>query len=289
MVAVSALVVTTATSQRSKARPSRSSRRARSPNTAGVRRPGAAARCASGCGPLQSPVSMRSPRIYTPSSAGHAHAQAARGQQVGNQATGGGLAVGAGHRHDRNTAIVAIGEHRRDDGLARRRGPCRTTGCRCMRRPGAALTSTMPPACSSNGLSMVPHTASTPQMSRSTIWAAATARAAMSGWTSSVTSVALPPVDKLALLRKYHRACRWPAPSRRSDAAWPAWPARCRRSGSWSATWHGPRPGAGRGFTSSTSWRTVCTPSPITCGGSRRAAATRCLPTTSRRKSWPGM
>ena len=63
---------------------------------------------------------------------------------------------------------------------------------------------------------------------------------------------------------------------------------RCRRSGSWSARWRGRRRGAGRWLTMSTSSRTVCTPSPITCGGSRRAAATSLSPTTSRRKSMPG-
>jgi hypothetical protein len=41
-------------------------------------------------------------------------------------------------------------------------------------------------------------------------------------------------------------------------------------------------------LTVSTSWRTVALPSPITFGGSRRAAATRRSPTTSRRKSKPG-
>ncbi|MNY28430.1 hypothetical protein D3C86_1624040 [compost metagenome] len=162
--------------------------------------------------------------------------------------------------------------------------PLPNDGCRCMRRPGAALTSTMPPACSSNGLSMVSHTASTPQMSRPTIWAAATARAAMSGWTSSVTSVALPPVDRLALLRSTTRV-----PLAGTESA-----VRCCLASVASAmsskrilvsdvAWPSPRRGSR--FTSSTSWRTVCTPSPITCGGSRRAAATRCLPTTSRRKS----
>jgi hypothetical protein len=50
-------------------------------------------------------------------------------------------------------------------------------------------------------------TTSTPQMCRPTICAAATARAATSGCTSSVTSVAVPPVDRLALLR---RMTRWP-------------------------------------------------------------------------------
>ena len=45
-----------------------------------------------------------------------------------------------------------------------------------MRRPGAALTSTMPPPCSSSGWSTLSHTTSTPQMSSPTICAAATAR-----------------------------------------------------------------------------------------------------------------
>jgi hypothetical protein len=49
-----------------------------------------------------------------------------------------------------------------------------------------------------------------------------------------------------------------------------------------------PSPRRGSLLTSSTSSRTVCTPSPMTCGGSRRAAATSLSPTTSRRKSWPG-
>ena len=49
-----------------------------------------------------------------------------------------------------------------------------------------------------------------------------------------------------------------------------------------------PSPRRGSALTWSTSSRTVCTPSPITCGGSRRAAATSLLPTTSRRKSLPG-
>ena len=78
----------------------------------------------------------------------------------------------------------------------------------CMRRPGAALTSTTPPCCSSSGRSTFSQTMSTPQMCRPTICAASTARAATSGCTVSVTSVAVPPVERLALLRS---TTRWPS------------------------------------------------------------------------------
>ncbi|CFN64799.1 Uncharacterised protein [Bordetella pertussis] len=50
-----------------------------------------------------------------------------------------------------------------------------------------------------------------------------------------------------------------------------------------------PSPRSGSALTWATSSAMVCVPSPVTCGGSRRAAATRVSPTTSRRKSWPGM
>ena len=51
-------------------------------------------------------------------------------------------------------------------------------------------------------------TTSTPEMSRPTALAASTARAATSGWTRSVTSVAVPPVLRFALRRI---STRWPA------------------------------------------------------------------------------
>ena len=160
-------------------------------------------------------------------------------------------------------------------------------GARCMRRPGAALTSTMPPFCSSSGRSMVSQTTSTPQMCRPMVWAASTARAAMSGCTSSVTSVALPPVDRLALLRS---TTRWPWAGTDSgvspSVAMRAMAMSSRRILVSAVPW--PEPRRGSWLTMSTSSRMVCWPSPSTWGGSRRAAATNWPPTTSRRKSWPG-
>jgi hypothetical protein len=113
-----------------------------------------------------------------------------------------------------------------------------------MRRPGAALTSTMPPLCSSSGCRTLSHTTSTPQMSRPTICAASTARGHF-GCTSSVTSVAVPPVDRLALLRSTTR-WPWPAPSRRQAL-------RARRASAMSSkrilvsevAWPSPRRGSG--------------------------------------------
>ena len=51
---------------------------------------------------------------------GHAHTQTVLRQQVGDQAHGGGFAVGTGHRHQWNTAILLLGEHAGDDGFAHR-------------------------------------------------------------------------------------------------------------------------------------------------------------------------
>ena len=85
--------------------------------------------------------------------------------------------------------------------------PLPNEGARCIRNPGAAFTSTIPPPWSSKGRKMLSATTSTPQICKPTICAAATARAATSGCTSSVTSVAEPPVDKFALLRRF---TRWP-------------------------------------------------------------------------------
>ena len=49
---------------------------------------------------------------------GHAGAQTVRGQQVGNQARGGGFAVGAGHRNHRNATVVVRRKELVDHGNA---------------------------------------------------------------------------------------------------------------------------------------------------------------------------
>jgi hypothetical protein len=150
--------------------------------------------------------------------------------------------------------------------------PLPNDGCRCMRRPGAALISTMPPPCSRAGAGRcrrrrrrrrcrgrwsVPQ----PPPARQT-----------SGWTSSVTSVAVPPVDRLALLRRTTRLpLRRNRFGRQPGAGQAASATSSRRMLVSEVAWPSPRRGSL--LTRSTSWRMLCTPSPMTSGGSRRAAA----------------
>ncbi len=140
----------------------------------------------------------------------------------------------------------------------------------------------MPPPWASSGSDTVRATTSTPQMCSPIIRAASTARAATSGWTSSVTSVAAPPVDRFALLRSTTRRpasgidpASSPCDASRASAIASR---RMRVSG---VAWPSPRRGSR--LTISTSSRTVCVPSPITIGGSRRAAAISRPSTTSSR------
>ena len=160
--------------------------------------------------------------------------------------------------------------------------PLPNEGLMCMRKPGAALTSTMPPFCSSRGLRTDSQTTSTPQTSTPTICAATTTRAATSAWTSSVTSVAVPPVDKLALLRKITR--RPFSGTELGSISWSFNRAMAMTSNLIlvrEVEWPSPR--LGSALTWSTSSLTVWMPSPTTKGGSRLAAATNLLPTTSNR------
>ena len=72
-----------------------------------------------------------------------------------------------------------------------------SVGWVCIRKPGAALTSTMPPPVSRTGTSMSGQMKSMPAMSRPTTRAAVSAISTLSGWASSVRSMDVPPVDML--------------------------------------------------------------------------------------------
>ncbi len=98
-------------------------------------------------GPEQSPLSIWRPATYTPSVLVMPTRRPCGGEQLGDQPGGGGLAVGARHRHDRNAAIVV--RRRTADqpwagprcGLCQTRGPgaCAGRGRRSLqrcRRPG---------------------------------------------------------------------------------------------------------------------------------------------------------
>ena len=69
-----------------------------------------------------------------------------------------------------------------------------SVGWVCIRKPGAALTSTIPPPTSLTGWLMSGHRKSIPAMSRPTTLAASSAISAFSGWISSVRSMLIPPV-----------------------------------------------------------------------------------------------
>ncbi len=148
-------------------------------------------------------------------------------------------------------------------------------GFKCIRKPGAALTSTMPPCCSSKGRCTLSHTTSTPQTCKPIMRAASITRAATSGCTSSVTSVAVPPVLRLALLRnKTRRPFSGTESGLRCCKARQPFAISSKRIFVSEVAWPSPRRGSA--FTMSTNCLIVLFPSPITKGGSRRAAAIKC-------------
>ena len=75
-------------------------------------------------------------------------------------------------------------------------------GATCMRKPGAALTSQMAPPVVLYDSAMSVARKSTPATSRPIACAARTAISRLSGWTTSVTSMAVPPVERLPVERR---------------------------------------------------------------------------------------
>ena len=72
----------------------------------------------------------------------------------------------------------------------------------CIRKPGAAFTSQMPPPTSLYDWEMSGVRKSTPHTSRPTAAAARMAISRLSGWQSSVRSIAVPPVERLPVVRR---------------------------------------------------------------------------------------
>ena len=278
-------LVTTATSQRSKAKPSRNMP---------PRAVSSTAASTSGCcntlralfGPLQSPVSMRSPCTYTPSVLVMPTRQPCCWNKCAINLTVVVLPLVpvTATTGMRPLSLLPNMVWMMASPTAR---PLPNEGDKCIRKPGAAFTSTTPPPWVSRGCKMLSHTMSTPQMSSPTILAAATARAAIEGCTSSVTSVAVPPVDKLALCRRFTRLPLMGTESAVMSCA----PKQVRAMSSKRILVRDvacPVPRRGSLLTCSTSSLTLCRPSPTTLGASRRAAATSLSPTTSSLKSLPG-
>ena len=127
---------------------------------------------------------------------------------------------------------------------------------------------------------------STPPTSRPMARTARSAISRLSGWMTSVTSVAVPPVERLAVERRYTVT-----PFAGTELA--VSPARssifcaCASSSSRVSTFSCPTPRRGSRLTMSMSWATVCSPSPTTWPGVRRVAATSSPFTTSSRWSSP--
>ena len=157
-------------------------------------------------------------------------------------------------------------------------------GATCIRKPGAALTSTIAPPISLYDSVISAVRKSTPPTSRPTAWIALTAISRLSGCTTSVRSMAVPPVDRFAVLRRSKLSpfgntvfSSKPAASSSSFA--------CRSSSSRVNTFSWPIPRRGSSLVSSISSAIVLLPSPVTWPGTRLATATNSLFTTSIRWS----
>ena len=72
-----------------------------------------------------------------------------------------------------------------------------SVGWVCIRKPGAAFTSTIAPPVSRTGVAMSGQMKSMPATSSPTIRAAVSAISTLSGWASIVRSMEVPPVDML--------------------------------------------------------------------------------------------
>ncbi len=148
-----------------------------------------------------------------------------------------------------------------------------------MRKPGAALTSTMPPPVSRTEREMSGDRKSIPATSRPITAAACSAMATLSGWISSVLSTAVPPVDRLAVA---HRVTVSPGPGTLSRVR----PLRARKAAISASglirviTVSCPSPRRGSRLTASISAAMDRAPSPTTAAATRSATATTSPPTT---------
>ena len=157
-----------------------------------------------------------------------------------------------------------------------------SVGCVCIRKPGAAFTSTIAPPVSRTGRVMSGVMKSMPATSSPTTRAASSAMSTLSSCASHVRSIALPPVDMLPVDASSTIALDSGTSSRSSPcdrtSASAASSTRMRVS-----TFSWPMPRLGFSFSIWTSWRTVWVPSPTTWAGTRSATATILPSTTSSR------
>ncbi len=178
-------------------------------------------------------------------------------------------------------AGVPGGKRRSRTGLATYCGSP-SVGWVCIRKPGAALTSTIPPPVSRTGSLMSGQMKSIPAMSRPTTRAAVSAISTLSGWASMVRSIEVPPVERLPV-----RASLTRVPGGSTSSRPTRWAATIAAAASSTvirvSTFSCPIPRRGSLFAISTSWRMLCSPSPVTEAGTRSATAASFPPTTRTR------
>ena len=157
-----------------------------------------------------------------------------------------------------------------------------SVGWVCIRKPGAALTSTMAPPVSRTGVAMSGQMKSMPATSRPTICAAVSAISTLSGCASIVRSIEVPPVDMLPVSASLTRV-----PSGRTSSSAKPWSRTSASAASSTlirvSTFSWPIPRRGSLLAMSTSSRTVCSPSPVTDAGTRSAMAATLPPMTRQR------
>ena len=157
-----------------------------------------------------------------------------------------------------------------------------SVGWVCIRKPGAALTSTIAPPVSRTGVAMSGQMKSIPATSRPTIRAAVSAISTLSGCASMVRSIEVPPVDMLPV-----RASLTQVPAGRTSSSPNPWARTSASAASLTVirvrTFSWPMPRRGSALAISTSSRTVCSPSPVTDAGTRSAMAAT-LPSMTRQR-----
>jgi hypothetical protein len=155
-----------------------------------------------------------------------------------------------------------------------------------MRNPGAAFTSIIPPPFSANGSETLGAITSTPATSRPIMRAIRSNRKMFWGWTSSVRSIAVPPVEMFAVVFRKRRSSFGKIDSRVYPFA-AMQRIVCPSISIEVSTFSWPYPRRGSALTSSINCWIVRVPSPIICAGILSATAINLLFTTSARKSAP--
>ena len=157
-----------------------------------------------------------------------------------------------------------------------------TVGWVCIRKPGAALTSQIAPPASRTGEAMSGQMKSMPATSSPISRAASSAISTLSGWASKVRSMEMPPVDMLPV----RASLTMVSAGGTSSSEKPCSPSSSSAAASTLilvSTFSCPTPRRGSELVISTSSPTVCTPSPVTCAGTRSAMACIRPPTMRQR------